>query len=417
MQPARKIHFPTIIQLLISGFGLLIFAGSAVGLFFTGAMSLFGSGFVFIDVFPLFSMAWTALAVMFLLLPSLVLAIMRILGREDRWRRVRNGLRLSSLLMLAWPLVLLVGHLLSGVDELGVFLVPPLQILAIAIPLWWFFELGRRGLRGNHSQRNWGVMSAALVVTPAVIILIELALLIVLGIGAMIWLSTQPQLLEELNRVAQRLMNAQLDPETTIRILRPYLQQPLVLYGGFALASGLIPLIEELFKPLALWGMASRRFTPADGFVTGMICGAGFALVESLGMLSSAAVGVEWAASVTARLGTGLLHVVTAGLVGYGLASAWSRTRYLHLAGAFFAAFLLHGVWNFFGVVVGVAPVIEGATLPENLEFIVRTNTVAPAALVILGVVLFFILIGANRMLRADQDQTMDELLPLSGDR
>jgi hypothetical protein len=405
MQPARKTHFPSIIQLLISGFGLLIFGASAVGLFFAGAMSLLGNGFVFIDIFPLFAMTWTALAVTLLLLPSLVLAIMRLVGREERWRRVRNSMRLSSLLMLAWPLLVLMGHFLVGVYELGIFFVPPIQVLAIAIPLWWFFELGRHGLRGNHSQRNWGVMSAALVITPTVIILIELALLVVLGVGVIVWLSTQPQLLEELNRTAQRLMNAQLDPETTLRILRPYLQQPLVLYAGFAIAAGIIPLIEELFKPLALWGLASRRFTPADGFVTGMICGAGFALIESLGMLSSAAVGIDWAASVSARLGTGLLHVVTAGLVGYGLASAWSRARYWRLAGIFFVAFLLHGIWNFFGVLIGIAPVFEDTPLPETLAVIGRTNIVAPAALVILGIVLFLILIGANRRLRADQDQ------------
>jgi hypothetical protein len=132
--------------------------------------------------------------------------------------------------MLAWPLLVL-GSFSLGYDELAIFLVPPIQSAGDCDTLWWFIELGRRGLQGDHSQRNWGVMSAALVVTPAVIIMIELVLLIALGIGAIVWLSTQPQLLEELNRTAQRLMNAELDPETTLRILRPYLQQPLVLYA------------------------------------------------------------------------------------------------------------------------------------------------------------------------------------------
>jgi hypothetical protein len=63
MQPERNTHFPTILQLLISGFGLFIFGGSAAGLFVAGVMSLLGNGFVLIDVFPLFSMGWTALAV------------------------------------------------------------------------------------------------------------------------------------------------------------------------------------------------------------------------------------------------------------------------------------------------------------------------------------------------------------------
>jgi hypothetical protein len=409
MQPARKTHFPSVVQLVISGFGLLIFGGSAAGLFITALVSLMGNGFVVVDVFPLFSMAWTALAVSLLLIPSLIFALLRLMGREDRWRRIRKGLRVSSLFMLAWPLLVLLGHFLSTNNQLAIFLVPPIQVLAIAIPLWWFLELGRSGLRRNHSQRNWGVMSVALVVTPTVIILIELVLLIILGIAGIIWLSSQPQILEELNRVAQRLMNADLDPETTLRILRPYLQQPLVLYAIFAVASGFIPLIEELFKPLALWGLASRRFTPADGFVSGLICGAGFALIESLGMLSSAAVGMDWASSVTARLGTGLLHMVTAGIVGYGLASAWSRARYLRLGGIFFIAFVLHGIWNFFAILLGILPALEGPAIPANLTFLARLSAVAPVALVIMGIAMFLILIGANRRLRRDVDSPVFE--------
>jgi RsiW-degrading membrane proteinase PrsW (M82 family) len=349
-------------------------------------------------------MGWTALAVSLLVLPSLILAVMRLMGREDRWRRIQRGLEVSSLLMLAWPLVVLLGTFISNTSEFAIFLLPPIQILAITIPLWWFFELGRRGLRQDHSQRNWGVMSFGLVVTPALIILIELVLLVVLGIAAVVWVSSQPQLLEEINRTAQRLMNAELDPEATLRILRPYLQQPLVLFSIFAIVSGIIPIIEELFKPLALWGLASRRFTPADGFVTGLICGAGFAVIESLGMLTTEAAGMEWAASVTARLGTGLLHMVTAGIVGFGLASAWSRARYLRLGGIFFAAVLLHGIWNFFGVLVGIVPVFEDVMVPDNLAFLARLSPISTAALVILGAVLFLILMGVNRRLRLDLD-------------
>ncbi|HSV86809.1 MAG TPA: PrsW family glutamic-type intramembrane protease [Levilinea sp.] len=409
MQPLRKTHFLTILQLLINGFGLFIFAGSAVGLFFAGLMSLLGDGLLMMDVFPIFSLAWTALTVAALLLPSLALAVMRLMGREERWRRLKSGLRWSSLLMLAWPLFLVLGHFLTQVDELSALLVPPVQVMAVVIPLWWFFELGRRGLHGIHSQRNWGVMSTSLVVTPAVIIVIQLALLVILGIGAVAWLSNQPHLLEELNRTAQRLMSAQLDPETTLRILRPYLQQPLVLYAGFAIVAGVVPLLEELLKPLALWGLASRRFTPADGFVTGMICGSGFALIESLGMLSSAAVGADWVALVTGRLGTGLLHIVTAGIAGYGLASAWSCAQYARLAGSFCIAVLLHGIWNFLAILAGIAPLFENQVVRDNLVMFIPIHTIAPAALVILAAALFLILVGTNRRLRADQQRAGPE--------
>lgn len=403
MQPSRKTLFLTILQLVISGFGVFIFSASALGLFFSGLMSWLGEGYATIEVFAIFSLAWSALAVSVLLLPSLALAVMRLMNRERRWPCLKNSMRWSSLMMLAWPLLLLLGHFLTQMEEWGALFAPPVQVAAVVIPLWWLFELGRRGLSGAHAQRNWGVMSASLVVTPAVIILIELVFLLALGVGAALWLTTQPELLEDLNRTAQRLMSVQLDAETALRILRPYLQQPLVLYAGFAIVSGVIPLLEELLKPLALWGLASRRFTPADGFVTGMICGIGFALIESLVMLSSAAAGLNWVGMVTGRLGTGLLHLVTAGIAGYGLASAWSHAQYGRLAGSFFIAVLLHGIWNFFALLVGIAPLFEGQVVPHGLAALSQLHAIAPAALVVLAAALFLILIRANRHLRADQ--------------
>ncbi|MEN4041153.1 MAG: hypothetical protein ROW39_02325, partial [Anaerolineaceae bacterium] len=82
MQPSRKTLFLTILQLVISGFGMFIFSASALGLFFSGLMSWLGEGFATSEVFAIFSLAWSALAVSVLLLPSLALAVMRLMNRE-----------------------------------------------------------------------------------------------------------------------------------------------------------------------------------------------------------------------------------------------------------------------------------------------------------------------------------------------
>jgi len=83
----------------------------------------------------------------------------------------------------------------------------------------------------------------------------------------------------------------------------------------------LIPLLEELLKPLAIWILVWRKLTPVEGFVAGLICGSAFGLIESIGNLASIS-GSDWIIVVLGRTGTGLLHTVATGLVGWGLASA-----------------------------------------------------------------------------------------------
>ena len=60
-----------------------------------------------------------------------------------------------------------------------------------------------------------------------------------------------------------------------------------------------------------------RWFLVAQGFVAGMLSGACFALYENLTALSAAGSG-NGTTILLARVGTGLLHIVTAGMVGWG---------------------------------------------------------------------------------------------------
>jgi len=89
-----------------------------------------------------------------------------------------------------------------------------------------------------------------------------------------------------------------------------------------------------------------------------MICGAAFALLESLGYLASP-LGGDWPVLLIGRVGTGILHTVTSGLVGWGLASAWSNRNYTRLALAYFLAVFIHGLWNTFGLLMGVAEYLQ----------------------------------------------------------
>src|SRR4030067_2197270 len=92
------------------------------------------------------------------------------------------------------------------------------------------------------------------------------------------------------------------------------------------------------------WCLGGSRLPPAEGFTAGILCGAGYALVESL--ILSVDGGEQWVSLVFARIGTAVVHPLTSGLTGWALAYAWRENRYLRLGAAYLGAVLLHGLWN-----------------------------------------------------------------------
>jgi len=104
-----------------------------------------------------------------------------------------------------------------------------------------------------------------------------------------------------LTLLAQRLSNAGSDPETLLRILQPVAMTPSVLISVLLMVSGVVPLIEELVKPLGLWVLVGKKLTPAQGFVGGLLCGAAFALLESLGSMPVPRAGMAGAGTGTHR--------------------------------------------------------------------------------------------------------------------
>jgi hypothetical protein len=71
---------------------------------------------------------------------------------------------------------------------------------------------------------------------------------------------------------------------------------------------------------------------------------------------------------MVARLGTSAIHILTAGLTGWGLVLAWRQGRFGRLALAYLGAVALHAAWN--GMVIAQAlaeilPADQVVPLPE----------------------------------------------------
>ena len=337
------------------------------------------------------TLAWSGLLLAGLSLPSAVLALRKLMGRAPVMRNGRQSLKIASLLLLVWPLALLLAKSAVASSLAWLFL-PPLLILVMGIPTLWLTSAARAGLPVESLQRGWGTASFSAVIGPALIILLEASLLVLALVAFGVWLIGQPGLLTELQQLTETF-TLQNDPTQLMELLQPHLEQPGVLAAGVAFIAVLVPLIEEAFKPLAAWLLAGRWLTPASGFSAGVLGGGMFALLESLGYLASAPA-EGFVGFALARSGTLLLHVATAGLVGWGVGSALGEGRYLRLAWTYLAAVALHGVWN----AVGILPALE--ELPGVIGSLQGVAWIYPYALGALCVLLAAILFGLNIHLR-----------------
>lgn len=393
--------YMTIAQLIVSGLGLALSLLGAALLALFGLVAVMSENPGMPDIGPVFTLAWVCGLAALLAVPSVYFSIRRMMRSPvgilplAPLRRF-SGFRVAALLILLWPLVLAIGSMLST-SSLAWLILPPLQVLAIGLPIWFLIELVRWGLSIGSRQRGWGIFNASMFISTPAAVIIELILLVGLAAAFVVWISGQPELLEELEQLGILLSTGPSNPEAILEAVRPYLQNPLVIIGILGLLGGVTPLLEELIKPVALWALAGRKLTPAEGFAGGALCGAAFALIESLMSLGSAT-GPEWAGLAVGRAGTGLLHIGTTALVGWGLASAWTEGKYLRLGLAFLGASAYHGLWNALSLLPAFAAVLDPA--PPNLGAVVFIARYAPAMLVILAVLMLLLLVLANRRLR-----------------
>lgn len=293
---------------------------------------------------------------------------------------------------------ILVGGLvtLAKLPWLNWILLPFLTVFVIALPIWLVFGIATRGIELGSRWRFFSIFSLSLTLAPFLMVVLEILALSMIIVGGAVYVAfTQPELANELQALALRV-NETLSQEAVLAILAPYLRNPILIATGIGYIAIIVPLIEELLKPLAVWFFARKLASPAQGFALGVLSGAAFALFESLN--ASADGTTTWAVIVTARTGTSLLHMMTSGLVGWGIASAFGERRIGRFFAAYALAVLIHGIWNAAAAGTGIVALGETIGRPEWVY------TVAPAlvcGLMTLVVGISAMLIASNRKLRA----------------
>src|SRR3990170_3480456 len=350
-QPASPVWRSWLLLILSGGGALMSFIGAGL-LFVGGAFGMATTAIPGFQAVTVFNLAWGVLLVGILCIPAAVFSLLEIRGKPIRWQPKPKYFYLASAGLLVWGLLVFLFKPVET-SSLAWLLLPPLVLAVTVLPLWWYIETGRRGLSLPSPAQGWGVISFSLMLTVPIILILELVVLGVVLVVAGAYVSSQRDFASKLADLQRMLAKNNVDPKAVADLFSGMLQRPGVVFGLLVVAAGVIPLIEELFKPLAVWLLAGDHLTPAQGFYAGMISGACFALWENLTALSTAGDG-SGTFILVARVGTGLLHIVTSGLVGWGLASFWQSRRHLgRMLGMYFLAVTLHGLWNTAGVVSG----------------------------------------------------------------
>ena len=388
-------HIPSIIQFAVSGSSMLFLWGVALVYGLSGVIQL-RQGSQPAGFGALFTTAIDIAVIGLLVFPSALFSFMRLINHPIE-TNIRKTPPIFLALILLWPVVLAAGNSLAQAGTWwAIAFFPVTQVAAVLILIAWFYLVAGYKLERSSSQRNWGILAAGMLGGTGLSLLIEIIGGILLFAGLIVIAMMNPAMQSELTQLANRMANAGKDMEAIMRILTPLVSRPAVIIPVVFSFSIAVPLIEEACKPIGLWFISRKGLTPAQGFMGGVISGAGFAVIESL-LNTARLMDSSWILVSSMRFGTTLMHMLASGLVGWGLASAWSQRKYLRLAGAYLAAVVLHGVWNGLAVLSAVSQITQG----QNTDFL---NTAGQFALWGLGVwtlAALVVLLMMNSKLRA----------------
>lgn len=338
-------------------------------------------------------MIWFLVILALSCIPSIVFSTRWLSGKEPPTAATEKWFFPSSILLVIWAVLLVISSWFIGNSASSGWSIL-LSVLAVVLPLIWFVSFSLRKINVGSWKRIWGLVNGTTLLTLPVILVIEglIFIIVIAAVGSSVdaqnGLNT---ILSQLNGLTS-LSSEQSD--LILNQLTPILTSPRTIFALVFSFCLLIPLVEELFKPLLLWGFVNRKPSPAQGFAIGVLCGASFALVESLFAMNTAGA-VDFAILALGRAGTGLLHTFNAGMMGWALASTWQDGRASRLALVYVGVVLLHGLWNFFALMLGFVSL--PVAVPQVLNGL---STAIPWVLGLLAFMMMWMLFRLNKNLR-----------------
>jgi len=291
-------------------------------------------------------------------------------------------------------LALLIGHLVWDNPSINWLVLPLLTIPAVTLPIWAITGLGVRNLSLGSRWRMWSALGISLTATPFVLFMLEIMIVVLIFIFIIVYVALNPDIAAEFERFSTQFAYLDMQSEEALRQIVPYLMKPVVIIPVVVFIAMIIPLIEELLKPLAVWLLAGKLDSESQGFAFGALCGAGFALWETFNVSGQMN---EWGILLFTRVGTGLLHITTSALMGGAIYLAVRQRRYMRLLGTYLLAVLLHGLWNLAAITTSFSAVAITYTQLDGYEPIQWASGIG---LIVLAIGLLILLVASNRKLQ-----------------
>lgn len=388
-QPISK-TFHTV-QLVFSALTTLLLWGTAALILFSAVITLVTPDFEPDMGIQLLVVSFALAAMGIILLPSVIFPILS-LQNKDTSHLVFTGHWLWLLILPTWVGLAFAGRTISQSDSAIRYLFPIIHVLVVTLPIFFIMGLAVRKLKFRTPQRAAGLVATGMAGGTFFSMMVEVVAILFILVIAIIILVLDPELQAKALLLSNRIMIAGDDPELLMQIFLPALKNPWVFLGILLFVSGLVPLLEEALKPVGFWLLSGRDWTPRDGFIGGLMSGAGFAFIESL-LASAQVVGDDWFILVINRIGTAVMHMLASGMVGWGLASAWKHRKYGRLIGGYLLAVLLHGIWNSTAIFLGVSEIVS----TNNATWLTSIGMVSPYLLGVLTVGGLLAIIFINR--------------------
>ena len=268
-----------------------------------------------------------------------------------------------------WPLVvllvlaLILGQMMLSLSLLPALTFPLLHLGAAVLPALIILAVAGRVIGRAATWRDMVLqmtsgaflsMPLAMVLEGTIILLVASATF--LGVawqpgGQDMFLQVSPYLedlswLQESGRLADTLLT------------------PTVIAVAFGLVAGLIPLLEEAVKTIAVGLAAYRRPSLAQSVLWGLAAGAGFAAIE--GLLNTTGALESWLPAVLLRIGTTSMHCVTGALMGLAWHQIVTRRSWLRGLAIYAGSAAIHGLWNGVALTMTVMAIKAGGSGPSQ---------------------------------------------------
>jgi len=318
-----------------------------------------------------------------------VISVLRFLNKPVADTKVSTSFGVWKLIIgvVGAGLALLLGSLVKDNASINWLLLPMFTIPAVILPIWTIAGLGTRNLSLGSRWRAWSVFGFSLTVTPFILFVLE-TLIVVAAVFALVFYAVvNPNVATAFEKFTSQFMYLDMQSEEALQLLAPYIMKPVVIIAMITFFSILVPMLEELIKPLVVWILAGKLESAAQGFAFGALSGTGFAIIETFNVSGQID---GWDTILIMRIGTALLHITTSALMGGAIYLAIRERRYLRLLGTYLLAVLLHGLWNASAVTVSYSALATTDNLANILQW------ASLGGLIAVAVVLFVILIKTN---------------------